>query len=250
MRPSSTASHRRIRRHMRVFANSNIVIHHGARIHVTPSPTTASAFTVAFAIITVPRPTRAHVTPPPVDAPPSKFLRPNTRSSPQSSAATHCPQLPALPQFAHSQLPCATTPAAQHRESHHLRAPQPFAVVHESLQIPFRLAAAGPPPTFPWPRRRTKNPSPAHDLPRAARGLFRRFPKIPACSHDRRATPSLSTPPTPSRQNARIQRQTQFSTYHTSSANLSCQLAAFLPFTCAHPVIPGFTSCRRISSAL
>src|SRR5690606_27503824 len=39
-------------------------------------------------------------------------------------------------------------------------------------------------------------------------------------------------------------------TYQTSSLNLSLQDIAFLPLTCAHPVIPGFTSCRRNCSAL
>ena len=34
-----------------------------------------------------------------------------------------------------------------------------------------------------------------------------------------------------------------FSTYQTSNSSLSFQLSAFLPFTCAHPVIPGLTSC-------
>ena len=31
----------------------------------------------------------------------------------------------------------------------------------------------------------------------------------------------------------------QFSTYQTSYSNFCCQLIAFLPFTCAQPVIPG-----------
>ena len=34
-------------------------------------------------------------------------------------------------------------------------------------------------------------------------------------------------------------------TYHTSYSNFCCQLMAFLPFTCAQPVMPGRTSCRR-----
>lgn len=40
------------------------------------------------------------------------------------------------------------------------------------------------------------------------------------------------------------------STYHTSSLNFSSQLMAFLPFTCAHPVIPGLTRCLFRCSAL
>src|SRR5690606_34232549 len=35
------------------------------------------------------------------------------------------------------------------------------------------------------------------------------------------------------------------STYHTSYSNFCFQDIAFLPFTCAQPVIPGHTSCLR-----
>lgn len=35
-----------------------------------------------------------------------------------------------------------------------------------------------------------------------------------------------------------------FSTYQTSYSNFCSQLMAFLPFTCAQPVMPGLTSCR------
>ena len=38
------------------------------------------------------------------------------------------------------------------------------------------------------------------------------------------------------------------STYHTSRLNLFSQLIALRPFTCAHPVTPGFTSWRRYCS--
>src|SRR5688572_11082038 len=34
-----------------------------------------------------------------------------------------------------------------------------------------------------------------------------------------------------------------WSTYQTSNSNLLSQLIALRPFTCAHPVIPGLTSC-------
>ena len=37
----------------------------------------------------------------------------------------------------------------------------------------------------------------------------------------------------------------RWSTYQTSSANLSSQLMALRPLTCAQPVTPGRTSCRR-----
>ena len=40
------------------------------------------------------------------------------------------------------------------------------------------------------------------------------------------------------------------STYQTSSLNFSSQLIALLPFTCAQPVMPGFTACLRFCSLL
>ncbi len=49
----------------------------------------------------------------------------------------------------------------------------------------------------------------------------------------------------------RIFRSTQkdrLSTYQTSNANLSSQLSALRPFTCAHPVTPGRISWRRACS--
>src|SRR5216683_607285 len=42
----------------------------------------------------------------------------------------------------------------------------------------------------------------------------------------------------------------QWSTYHVSRANFSSQRIAFRPFTCAHPVMPGFTSCRLACSGV
>src|ERR1051326_1886096 len=42
----------------------------------------------------------------------------------------------------------------------------------------------------------------------------------------------------------------QWSTYHVSRLNFSSQVIAFRPFTCAQPVIPGFTRCRRACSAV
>src|SRR5688572_32781047 len=41
-----------------------------------------------------------------------------------------------------------------------------------------------------------------------------------------------------------------WSTYQTSYANFCCQDNVFRPFTCAHPVIPGFTRCRLFCSRL
>src|SRR5699024_3853342 len=42
----------------------------------------------------------------------------------------------------------------------------------------------------------------------------------------------------------------RLSTYHTSNRNRSSQLMLFLPLTCAHPVIPGLTSCLLDCSLL
>ena len=48
----------------------------------------------------------------------------------------------------------------------------------------------------------------------------------------------------------RSSRKDRLSTYQTSRANFSSQVIAFRPLICAHPVIPGFTSCRRACSGV
>src|SRR5690606_29451558 len=48
----------------------------------------------------------------------------------------------------------------------------------------------------------------------------------------------------------RSSQKDQLSTYQTSYANFSSQESAFLPFTWAHPVIPGRTSWRRAGSGV
>lgn len=46
-----------------------------------------------------------------------------------------------------------------------------------------------------------------------------------------------------------VMKETWF-TYQISSSNFFLQLIAFLPFTCAHPVMPGRTSCLLACSSL
>ena len=60
----------------------------------------------------------------------------------------------------------------------------------------------------------------------------------------------INTLRTVSHKICRSSQKLRLSTYHTSSANFSSQLIAFRPLTCAQPVIPGRTSCRRPCSGV